>query len=85
MDQYFIHSLTSTRYVRRCKVWFEEHYDCWVAATPELRFIEDAAFQGPYYIAYQYGTGFLAVGCLTVDNIPILTDSTPMDSLNLYM
>ena len=26
---------------------------------------------------------FLTVGCLTVDSIPILTDSTPMDSLNL--
>ena len=26
---------------------------------------------------------FLTVGCLTVDSIPIPTDSTPMDSLNL--
>ena len=28
-----------------------QRYDRWVAATPELQFIEDATFQGPYYIA----------------------------------
>ena len=50
-DGSVFHTPTTTRYLRRCKVWLEERYDHWVAATPELQFIEDAAFQGPYYIA----------------------------------
>ena len=50
-DRSVFHTPTTTHYLRRCKVWFEERYNHWVAATPELQFIEDAAFQGPYYIA----------------------------------
>ena len=50
-DGSVFHTPTTTQYLRRCKVWFEECYNHWVAATPELRFIEDATFQGPYYIA----------------------------------
>ena len=50
-DGSVFHTPTTTCYLRRCKVWFEECYDHWVAATPELQFIEDTTFQGPYYIA----------------------------------
>ena len=50
-DDSFLHKPTDTRYREGYKVWFEPKYSRWVTLNPEYAFVEDAAFQSPYFIS----------------------------------
>jgi hypothetical protein len=50
-DNSFLHKPTDARYRKGHKVWFEPKYDRWVTLNPEYKYVEDAAFQSPYFIS----------------------------------
>jgi hypothetical protein len=50
-DGSIFHKSTDTRYRKGHKVWFESKYDRWVTLNPEYEYVEDAAFQSPYFIS----------------------------------
>jgi hypothetical protein len=49
-DGSVLYKPTDTRYRNTYKVWFDKRFDCWVTRCPELEYVEDAAFQSPYFI-----------------------------------
>jgi hypothetical protein len=50
-DSSIFHKPTDTCYRKGHKVWFESKYNRWVTLNPEYEYVEDAAFQSPYFIS----------------------------------
>ena len=83
-DRSVFHHLTKTGYFRKYKVWFEERYDHWVTAAPELQYVEDATFQGPYYISGKESDNLPRELCEVSPLAIPCTKSTPANSRGTY-
>jgi hypothetical protein len=49
-DGSVLYKPTDTRYRNTYQVWFDKRFDRWVTRCPELEYVEDTAFQSPYFI-----------------------------------
>jgi hypothetical protein len=49
-DGSVFHKPTNTHYRNTYEVWFDKRFDRWITRCPELEYVEDAAFQSPYFI-----------------------------------